>query len=97
MALTEKEEKGIADNIIKELEGMNDVLNAKGHCSTIEPARIHRLRTDIYDYIQKVTGNANPRYIEDTEFAMKLKTIENKLILGCYVKERELTLKLSEK
>lgn len=92
MALTEKEEKRIADNIVKELERMNDVLNAKGHCSTIEPIRIHRLRADIYDYIQKVTGSTNPRHIESTEFAMKLKTIENKLILACYQKEIELTI-----
>ena len=97
MTLTVKEEKRIADNITKELEDMNDTLNTKGHCSTIAPERIHRLRTDIYDYIQKVTGSTNPRHIADTEFAIKLKTIETKLILGCYAKERELTLKLSEK
>lgn len=83
-----------ADNIIKELERMNDVLKSKGHCSTIEPARIHRLRTNIYDYIQKVTGSTNPRYIENTEFAMKLQTIENKLILSCFEKERELKLSI---
>ncbi len=83
----------VVDNIIKELERMNDILNTKGHCSTIEPARIHRLRTDIYDYIQNITGNTNPRYIDRTEFAMKLQTIENKLILACSEKERELTIK----
>lgn len=95
MKLTEKEEKRIADNITEELERMNNVLNTKGHCSTIAPEDIHNLRTEIYDYIQKVTGSTNPRHIADTEFAVKLKTIETKLILGCYAKERELTLKLS--
>jgi len=95
--LTEKEEKIIADNIEKELEDMNGTLSARGHCSTIAPERIHKLRTDIYDYIQKVTGSTNPRHIAETELAVKLKTIETKLILGCYAKERELTLKLSEK
>lgn len=97
MVLTEKEENRVADYITKELERMNDVLKTKGHCSTIEPARIHRLRTDIYDYVQKITGSTNPRHIEKTQFAMKLQTIENKLILGCNEKERELTLKLLEK
>lgn len=47
MALPEKEENRVADYITKELERMNDVLKTEGHCSTIEPAMIHRLRIDI--------------------------------------------------
>ena len=85
-----------ADNIKKELGRMNDILNTKGHCSTIDPDRIHKLRTDIYVYIQSVTGSTNPRHIDNTEFSMKLKTIENKLIVGCYAKERELLAKIAE-
>ncbi len=76
-----------AEKIRKELELMNDTLSIKGHCSTIDPARIHKLRTDIYDYVQRTTKYTNPRFIEDTEFAMKLKTIENKLILACFNKK----------
>ncbi len=75
-----------AQKIRKELEAMNDILMTKGHCSTIDPARIHKLRTDIYDYIQKTMKYYNPRTIERTEFAMKLQTIENKLILACFEK-----------
>lgn len=97
MTLTEKEAKIVADNIEKELESMNDTLNTKGHCSTIDPQEIHKLRTDIYVYIQSVTGSTNPRHIDNTEFSMRLKTIENKLILGCYAKERELLTKIAKK
>lgn len=79
----------LCKKIKKELESMSYTLATKGHCSTIDPERIHKLRTDIYDYIQKATGYTNPRFIEQTEFAMRLQTIENKLILSCYQKERE--------
>ena len=82
--------------IKKELESMNNILVVKGHCSTIDPVRIHKLRTDIYDYVQKATGHINPRSIERTEYAMKLQTIENKLILGCYQKEREMKEKMGQ-
>jgi len=76
-----------AEKIRNELEAMNNTLSIKGHCSTIDPARIHKLRTDIYDYVQIITGHTNPRLIERTEFAMKLQTIENKLILACFEKK----------
>ena len=74
----------LGNKIKHELNEMKNTLAEHGNCSTIDPARIHSLRTDIYYYTQKATGNTNPASIERTEFAMKLQTIENKLILGCY-------------